>query len=400
MLSLIEAAVRDGQGLLVIDPKTDLVNDVLARVPENRRDDVVVIDPTSSIPIGLNPLKDSQRTPELVADSLLASFKQLFADSWGVRTEDILTAALLTLARTKDANLVWLPKLLSDVTFRHKILAGIHDPLGVEDFWQRYESKREAQRELEIQPVLNKLRQFMLRPAMRAVLGQTEPKFELSQLFTKHKIVLVSLNKGVLGPESARLLGSLIVGQLWPLVLGRAKLLVTRRPVVGVFIDEVQDYLRLPVDLADALAQARSLGVGFCLAHQYRAQLPTELKAAIDTNCRNKIVFGLTSADDARDMAKLSNELETQDFMLLPQYQVYANLMQTGKASGWMSLKTLPPGLAISDPAELRALSEEHYGVSAKEIETALIELLRPDSPTGKPSKLVKETPVGRRELS
>nr|WP_245548969.1 hypothetical protein [Nocardia exalbida] len=37
-----------------------------------------------------------------------------------------------------------------------------------------------------------------------------------------------------------------------------------------VYIDEVQDYLRLPTDLGDALATARSLRAGFHMAHQYQ----------------------------------------------------------------------------------------------------------------------------------
>ena len=397
MLSKIENSIHSGQGVLVIDPKTDLVTDVLNRIPKSRQKDVVVIDPICTHPVGLNPLQDSKRSPELVADSLLNSFRQLFESSWGVRTEDILTASALTLARTENTNLIWLPTLLSDVAFRRNILKDIHDPLGVEDFWQRFESKRPDSQNTEIQPVLNKLRQFLLRPAMRAVLGQSEPRFHLRELLTDKKIVLVSLNKGILGAESARLLGALLVSQLWSLILERAELPATRRSAVSVFIDEVQDYLKLPVDLADGLAQARGLGVSFCLAHQYRGQLPVEMPHAIDANCRNKIIFGLASADDARDIAKLSNDLEAQDFMLLPQYHAYANLMQDGKASGWMAVKTSAPSTPVSNAAELKAASAKRYGVSAKETESKLIELLRGSSPDAKD---VKEAPIGRKSAS
>ena len=153
----------------------------------------------------------------------------------------------------------------------------------------------------------------------------------------------------------------------------------------------------MPVDLADGLAQARGLGVGFYLAHQYRGQLPKEMLTAIDTNCRNKIVFGLTSADDARDIAKLSNELEAQDFMLLPQHHAYINLMQDGKASGWMAVKTNAPSKAISDASELKAASAKQYGVSAKDTEKELIELLKDSNPS---SKDVSQTPIGRKVAS
>jgi hypothetical protein len=60
---------------------------------------------------------------------------------------------------------------------------------------------------------MNKLRQWLLRPSLRAVLGQREPRLQLSQVFTENKILLVPLRKAILGPEAAALLGSLVVAQ-------------------------------------------------------------------------------------------------------------------------------------------------------------------------------------------
>lgn len=61
------------------------------------------------------------------------------------------------------------------------------------------------------------------------------------------------------------------------------------------------------------------------MAHQYRAQLPPDIRAGIDANARNKIVFGL-NATDAKDMAAMAPELEALDFMTLPRYEVYYKL--------------------------------------------------------------------------
>lgn len=392
MLSLIMADIEAGRGLLVIDPKRDLTIDVLARIPEARRRDVVVIDPADVSPVGLNPLAAQRQDPSLVADGILAVFKELWADSWGPRTQDILTAALMTLAQAPNSTLVWLPTLLTDARFRHKLTKKISDPVGLEPFWNAFEAMSPAQRDQAIAPVLNKLRQFLLRPALRAVLGQTEPHFDLSELFTERKIVLVSLNKGLIGSEGARLLGSLVVAQLWPLILSRASLPPERRHIVSVFIDEVQDYLTLPTDLADALSQSRGLGVGFTIAHQYRNQLPPALRSGVDANARNKIVFGL-NASDAHDVAAMAPELEATDFMLLPRFSVYADLMQGGHDMGWVSGHTLPAGPVIANAAELKAASAEAYGCPASETEAAVIRAVglndaeqdsEPDQPVGR----------------
>lgn len=375
MLSLIMADVCAGRGVLVIDPKIDLTTEILARVPEERRGDVVVIDPADACPVGLNPLAAGGQDPALVADGILAVFQALFADSWGVHSQDILSAALLTLAKTPNSTLVWLPSLLTDTRFRHKIIKRLSDPIGLDPFWNAFEAMSPGQREQAVAPVLRKLRQLLLRPSLRAVLGQTEPKFDLGDLFSQRKIVLVSLNKGLTGPESARLVGSLVVAQLWPLILSRAAVPPEHRDVVSVFIDEVQDYLTLPTDLADALSQARGLGVGFTVAHQYRNQLPPALRAGVDANARNKIVFGL-NAQDAHDMAAMAPGLDATDFMLLPRFGVYAHLMSGGHSVGWISGQTLAASPVIADPAQMKAASAAAYGRPAARVEAEVIEAI------------------------
>lgn len=384
------ADIHAGRGVLLIDPKTDLVADILARIPEQRRDDVVVIDPTSSRPVGINPLARTQTTrsapsssgggvpgggasPELVADTVLATFKGVFAESWGVRVEQVLSAALVTLARTPRATLVDLPLVLTNSAYRQRLLAASGaDPLGTGQFWAAYEALSEAQRQQWVGPVLTRLQPFLIRPHLRATLGQAVPSFDLGEVFTRRRIVLVSLNKGVLGAESARLLGSLLVGQLWPLILARAAVEPSRRHVVSVFIDEVQDYLSLPGSLADALAQARSLGAAFHLAHQYRGQLPAALKAGIDANARNKIIFSLSAAD-AAELARQAIGLEAADFQLLPRFGVYARTMHHGRENPWCQATTLPPTPPTQDALALRAASQARYGQDAAQVEAALL---------------------------
>ena len=391
------ADIHAGRGVLLIDPKTDLVADILARIPEQRRDDVVVIDPTSSRPVGINPLARAQAarsgalsssvvgggvlgggaSPELVADTVLATLKGVFAESWGVRVEQVLSAALVTLARTPGATLVDLPLLLTNAAYRQRLIAASGaDPLGMGQFWAAYEALSEAQRQQWVGPVLTRLQPFLIRPHLRATLGQAAPSFDLGEVFTRRRIVLVSLNKGVLGAESARLLGSLLVGQLWPLILARAAVEPSRRHVVSVFIDEVQDYLSLPGSLADALAQARSLGAAFHLAHQYRGQLPPALKAGIDANARNKIIFSLSAAD-AAELARQAIGLEAADFQLLPRFGVYARTLHHGRENPWCHATTLPPTPPVQDALALRAASQARYGQDAAQVEAALLARIR-----------------------
>src|SRR5439155_23216145 len=185
------------------------------------------------------------------------------------------------------------------------------------------EAISEAERQQAVAPVINKLRPFLLRKSVRAIVGQLQPRFRVDQVFTERKVVLVSLAKGLIGPEAAALLGSLFVAELWQAVLGRAAIAPERRHPVVVYADEFQDYVHLPTDMADALAQARGLGIGLVLAHQHLAQLPANLKAAVLTNARSRVCFQL-AADDAQVMAKLAGEqLEAKDFQRLRRFEAY-----------------------------------------------------------------------------
>lgn len=369
ILHLILADINAGRSVLVLDPKADLVRDVLERIPEERIGDVVIIDPSDPCPCGFNPLafKD-YGNPSLIADAILSVLKEIFSDCWGIYTQDVLTAALLTLTDTENATLLWLLPLLTDEGFRRKITSKVKDRVALRPFWEQFEALRDTEKRQQISPVLNKLRQLTLRPSLRNILGQAKPKFSLTDLFYKRRIVLVPLNKGITGGETSRLIGSLIIGLTWTLALSRAGIPAEKRHIVSIFIDELQDYLSLPTDLSDALAQARGLGVGLTLAHQYRDQLPVNIRSGIDANARNKIVFGLQSKD-AKDMAAMTPELTAEDFMALPRYQIYTSFQSGGRNTGWVQGRTLPPPPALRDAAELKARSQAAYGIPPEQTE-------------------------------
>ncbi len=382
MLHLILADINAGRSVLVLDPKADLINDLLMRIPEKRMGDVVIIDPSDSCPCGFNPLAFKEYgNPSLIADAILSVLKEIFSDCWGIYTQDVLTAALLTLVETENSTLLWLLPLLTDERFRQKITNKVKDRVALRPFWEQFEALRDTEKRQQISPVLNKLRQLTLRPGLRNTLGQAKPKFSLTDLFNKRKIVLIPLNRGLTGGESARLLGSLIVGLTWTLALSRAGIPAEKRHIVEIYIDELQDYLSLPTDLSDALAQARGLGVGLTLAHQYRDQLPLEIRSGVDANARNKIVFGLNSKD-AKDMAAMAPELTAEDFMALPRYQIYTSFQSGGRNIGWVQGRTLPPPPALRDAAELKAKSQAAYGIPAEQTEEEYLSIFTANNQT------------------
>ncbi|MDQ1744010.1 MAG: hypothetical protein QOE23_2349 [Pseudonocardiales bacterium] len=385
LLNLIDQDLRAGRPVVVIEPN-DLVTDLLARIPEERRDDVVLLDCLDDAPVGINPLMRHGRSPELVADSLLATFHALYGDGIGPRSTDILANALNVLARQGDASLVMLPLLLTNAGFRRSLTARVvrEDPVAAGPFWRWFEGLSDDARSQVIAPLQNKLRP-LLRPNLRNVLAQRSPRFNLRQVLTEQKVLLVPLQKGVIGPDTAELLGALVIAELWLAVRERRAVPENERTPVMVYIDEVQDYLRLPTDLSDALATSRSLKVGWHLAHQYRDQLTSGMRAAFEANARSRICFQL-GAGDARAMAAGQSAVAPEDFSALPAYHVYASLMRGNTVQPWASATTEPPPASCSDPADIRARSRAAYGRPLADIEADFAGLLDGSSGTDNPT--------------
>ena len=374
---LVAQDMAAGRAVVVIEPKSDLIADVLAHVPDERLDDVVLLAPAddASQVVGLNPLASDRRHPELVADQLLAVFKDLYGSAFGPRTTDIAGAALHSLVRVPDMTLAALPLILSDAGFRRRIVAKIDDPIALGPFWAAFESWSEGQRMAAVAPLLNKIRPFLLRPQLRAVLGQARPRFDIREVFTRRRILLVDCSVGQLGPEVAALLGSLVLTQLWAATLGRSAIAPERRHTVTVVVDEFQEYLRLPGDLGDALAQARGLGVGFTLAHQYLHQLEPAMRSAVLANAQNRVCFRLAD-EDARLLTRHGSQLAPDDFGGLDAYEFYAQLVAGDAVQPWCSGRSLPPEPAISDPDRVRIASQMNYGRDRQEVEDELRNLV------------------------
>lgn len=375
LLNLIDQDLRAGRPVVVIEPK-DLIRDLLSRIPESRQDDVVLLDCTDQAPVGINPLQRHGRSPDVVADGLLATFQALYGDGLGPRSTDILANCLNVLSRRDDASLVMLPLLLTNPGFRRSLTQQVirQDPIAAGPFWNWFEALSDDARSQVIAPLSNKLRP-LLRPALRAVLAQRSPRFNIRQVLTERKVLLVPLQKGVLGPDTAQLLGALVTSELWLAIRERAAVPANQRTPAMVYLDEVQDFLRLPTDLSDALATSRSLGAGWHLAHQYRDQLSPSMRAAFEANARSRICFQL-NATDARAMAAGQTVLTAEDFGALPSYHIYAALLRSNSLQPWASGITLPAPKPCSDPAAIRARSRQRYGQPLASVEADFAGLL------------------------
>ncbi|MGQ7353952.1 type IV secretory system conjugative DNA transfer family protein [Streptococcus suis] len=357
--------------VVVIDAKGQLTHELLERTPAEHDEDIVVISPTAKRIVGINPFELTKYgiEPEVIADYLLELFKGLYPEHFGIYSLDILSHAFLTLARIPNSSLVMLPSLLTNKHFRNKLLKNLTDPIGLESFWSWFEMLSEAQRHQMLNPILNKFRQFLLRPQLRAMLGQAQPKFSLAELFQGRKIVLVPLNKAVIGSESAKLIGSLVTSILWMLILRQSSVEPSKRQSAFIYVDETPSFLGIPnANLDEALSQSRQFNVGWAIGFQHLAQMSSNLKAGIESNTANKIVFGL-NLNEAKEMAKSTLEVAKEDFYSLPPFWVYSRIETSPNTYRWVIGKTYPPTPRIRDSRTPYLNSLIKYGQNVDDLE-------------------------------
>ncbi|MDB9846209.1 type IV secretory system conjugative DNA transfer family protein [Acidimicrobiales bacterium] len=393
LASMILQDVGDNRSVVVIDPKGDLIDDLLARIPDGHVERVVLVDLSSSDHVvGLNPLAVDAGQRHLAVDGVLHVFKNLYASAWGPRSQDLLHASLLTLVQSEQPNIIAVERLLTDQRFRTQITRSVNLGPELVSFWGWFDQLPQGERASVVAPLLNKLRPLTLRPSLRAMLSAPEP-FDLKRVLSERKILLVALRRGQVGAEVADLLGSLLMAQLWQTVQSRSGIASKRRHPTFIYADEFQTYTRLPTDFADVLAQARGLGVGMILAHQNLGQLEPSLRASVTANAQNKVYFRL-GTDDAATVTRHTDELTANDFVRLPAYEAYAQLLEDGHIRPWASLRTMASKTPLRDPNRLAKMLLKRWGQPRQDT----VDNVSRDAQAGQHSGAPTPVSIGRRK--
>ncbi|MEH0829213.1 MULTISPECIES: type IV secretory system conjugative DNA transfer family protein [unclassified Micromonospora] len=352
LLNMILGDIKAGRGTVVIDPRGDLITDILDRLPASQASKIVIIDPDQENPGCFNPL-DDRGDPHLAVDNLVGIFAKIFQGQWGPRMDDTMRVACLTLMRHAKPTLSLVPSLLQDKDFRARFTHGLDDPDGLGGFWVWYDGINEQFRGQVIAPVLARLRAFLLRDFVKSVIGNAHSSFDMGRVLDGG-VLLCRLPKGVLGEETTRILGSLIVARVWQAAIARASIPEDQRRDAVLYVDECHNFLTLPGSVGDMLAEARGFRLGLVLAHQDLAQLPKDVAAAVSANARSKLFFNVDPAD-ARELSRHTKpELDEHDLAHLDVYTAAARLLVGNRELPSFTFTTNPPADLVGEATAIR----------------------------------------------
>jgi hypothetical protein len=392
--SLLKNLIRDdltqGRGLAVVETNGDLIRDLLDLIPPERTGDVVLLDATDPThAVGFNPFAGSSNT-SLVADQIGELFQRLWQAYWGPRTAQLAHMGLLTLAERKGSTLLDLPRLFLDERFRAGVLHRLNDPVGLEPDWRWFQALAVREQANVVAPLLNKVRQFTARSSIRSIVGQAEPAVSMRKVMAERKILLVNLPKGLVGADTATLLGCLVLTSLWQAATERAALPNDQRHPFGLYVDEVQDFAAAPIPWDEMFAQGRKYGLALTVAHQNLDQLPRDLREVVLANARSKAVFSLSATDAKKVEPLFAPALTAADLQALDAYSIAALLaLDDGSVSRPVTLNTPPTLKAVGSAEAVRRSSRQRYSRPRQDVENDLRQAARPQAQT--------TAPVGRK---
>ncbi|KAA9375976.1 MULTISPECIES: type IV secretory system conjugative DNA transfer family protein [Microbispora] len=372
LASMILSDAEAGRGALVIDPKGDLITDVLARLPGSAVGRTVVFDPQDPArPPAINVLAGPD--PAFAVDSIVTIFHRCFSSAWGPRVDDLLRSTCLTLTKVLGprATLADVPRLLTDSAYRTRVTARLDDEL-LRGFWDSYQALTPAGQASVIGPVMNKLRAVLLRPFIRRALTSPATTVPIGQLLDRGGLILARLPKGILGDDAARLFGSILLAHTWQAATRRATLTETDRRDAALYIDECHNFLNLPGHINDVLAEARGYRLSLVLAHQHLDQLPADLREALSADARNKIYFSVSPKDAGELKTHTAPLVTPYDLAHLGAFQAVARLVATGQQTPAFTLRTRPlPPVVPGREAAIRQASRDRFTTPANPTGTA-----------------------------
>ncbi len=302
--------ISNGDGVCVIDPNGDLFEDLLARVPKSRINDVVVFDPGDlERPLGLNMLEYDSRFPEqktFIINELMGIFDTLYdlKTTGGPMFEQYTRNALLLLMDdpSDGYTILEIPRVLADAEFRKKLLAKCKNIIA-KDFWEKEAEKAGGEASLAnlVPYITSKFNTFIANDYVRPIIAQSHSTLKFREIIDDGKILLVNLSKGRIGDLNASLLGMILVGKLTIASFSRTDIPMEKRRDFYLFIDEFQNFTT--PSIATILSEARKYRLCLTIAHQFIGQLSDKIKDAVFGNVGSMVAFRV-GADDAEYLVK------------------------------------------------------------------------------------------------
>ncbi|OGH39166.1 MAG: hypothetical protein A3B44_01815 [Candidatus Levybacteria bacterium RIFCSPLOWO2_01_FULL_38_21] len=301
--AMIMQDIKNGEGLAVIDPHGDLIDDVLRLTPSKRAEDVILFDPSDTQrPMGLNMLEArTEEQKHYIVSSIIGLMYKLFDPHQtgiiGPRFEHAIRNAMLTVMYEKGSTFVEVVRALTDASYVQEILPKVQDPI-IRRYWTDQIAQTSDFHKSEVLDyIVSKFGRFVTNKTIRNIIGQSYSSFDFRKVMDEGKILLINLSKGKIGEENSNFLGLVLVPKILVAAMSRQDVPIDQRRDFFLYVDEFQNFAT--PDFAQILSEARKYRLNLIVANQFIGQMEEDVKNAIFGNVGSIISFrvGVTDAN-------------------------------------------------------------------------------------------------------
>lgn len=381
---MIMQDIKNGEGIAVIDPHGDLVEDILQMVPPERAEDVILFDPADvDQPLGFNMLEaHTEQQRHLVTTSVIGLMYKLFDPNKtgiiGPRFEHAVRNAMLTVMYQPGATFMEVVRALTDQTYVQELLPKVEDPV-IRRYWTDQIAQTSDFHKSEVLDyIVSKFGRFITNKMIRNIIGQSESAFNFREAMDNQKILLINLSKGKIGEENSSFLGLIIVPKILVAAMSRQDIPMDQRKDFFLYVDEFQNFAT--PDFAQILSEARKYRLNLIVANQFVGQMDEEVKNAIFGNVGTIASFrvGVTDANYLQhEFQPIFSEV---DLINIDRFNCYMRTLVNGEPVPPFSLDTtkdITAEKALMDPrvSELiKELSRLKYGRNVQVVETEIVQ--------------------------
>lgn len=375
--SLMISDIHKWKWIGVIDPHGDLVEEIMTHIPESRKNDVVIFDPTDEkFPFCLNPLDVSENeSKQVLAKGFIDIFKKFFGSNWNAKLEHVLRMIFLALLDKPNATLYDIIRALTDKDFRYDMIDAIEDDV-VRNFWTNEFAWRSQQFNTEaIMPILNKVWQLLSIEILKNIFASSENKLDFRKVMDDQKILLIKLPKGKLQEEIMGFLGAMFVTKLYQTAMWRQSVAKKDRTPFFLYVDEFQNFATETFN--EILSEARKYGLSLAVAHQFIKQIPANISDALFGNVWTLISFRISSEDSEYMKKHFAPFLGTYDLANLNMREMYCKILVKWQVKDPFSLRSAyTPDAEIKHDYidELYELSRAKYSRTLQDAKKAVEE--------------------------
>lgn len=303
LANLILSAIAQGHGLSFFDPHGSTIDVILRSLPEKYMERVRVVrigDTENPVPMNIWNSDDPEKEERTISD-LCELFGEIFnppgecfvGPRWERWFSTFAKASIAFLGHRASLESIAVISQSKDNMFQvYRAIESTYPELA-EIIKQEYGTDKSSDFQSTLNWYLCKFQRLISVEQLRKTLGGGANALDYKHTIDTDAVTLIDLGSPIIGTSAARIVGTLLLMNLWNAAMERQE----REKTHLVVVDEASLFQTNP--MPRMLAESRKFGLSMILSHQHAGQMSKEIRDSLEANSANFSAFRLSAKDAA-----------------------------------------------------------------------------------------------------